>query len=197
VTFTYGMGSVEQVPLMVPILGADGKPTTNAAGHNQYTLLTHQKTFRYLTGTLKVQFNKLLNVSRSIDGGFFYTDHKVSGMTSDAVLAATSDPNRPGQTLAKIPDLFTQRVCDASLMVNTVKYVNLMGDYAVERWLCQYSYPQIDKTTTAIGVGLAYDIPWGNCKFEMRFKHLTFKDVFVSANNYQANQTYAEFFFKF
>jgi hypothetical protein len=195
--FTYGMGSAERIPLMVPVLGVDGLPVTNSAGHNQFTLLTHQKTYRYLTGTLKVQFNKLLNVSRSIYGGFFYTDHKVSGMTSDANLAATADPNRPGQTLAKIPDLFSQRVWDASLMVNTLKYVDVMGDYAVENWLCSYTYPQIDRTTTAIGAGLAYDFPWGGGKFEMRFKHLTFKDVYVSANNYQANQTYATFLFKF
>jgi hypothetical protein len=195
--FTYGMSSVERIPLMVPILGADGSPVTNAAGHNQYTLLTNQKTYRYLTGTLKVKFNKLLNVSRAIDGGFFYTDNEVSGSSSDAALAATADPNRPGQTLAKIPNLFSQRVWDASLMVNTLKYVNVMGDYALEKWICQYTYPQIDSTTTSIGAGLAYDFPWGGGKFELRFKHLTFKDVYVSANNYQANQTYATFLFKF
>ena len=191
------MGTSEYIPLILPVLGADGLPVKNAAGNNVYTNLTHQKSYRYLTGTLKVQFNKLFNISRPIYGGFFLTDHKISGSTSDAVLAAMADPNRPGQTLARISDLFTQRVWDAALMVNMVKYVNVMGDYGIERWMSQYTYPQLDRTTQAIGAGLAYDFPWGGGKCEIRFKHLTYKDVYVTANNFQANQTYATLIFKF
>jgi hypothetical protein len=192
-----GMGTTEYIPMILPVLGSNGLPVTNASGHFVYTNLTHQKTYRYLTGTLKVQFNKLFDVSRPIYGGFFFTDHKVSGSTSDATLAAMADPNRPGQTLARISDLFTQRVWDAALMVNTLKYVNLMGDYGVERWMSQYTYPQLDRTTKSIGAGLAYDFPWGGGKFEIRYKHLTYKDVYVAANNFQANQTYATLIFKF
>jgi hypothetical protein len=197
VTIRFGSGSSERIPLMLPILDANGNPALDSGGHNRYTLLTHQKTYQYLTGTLKMQFNKFFNVSRPIYGGFFGTDNKVSGNTDDPTLAAMPDPNRPGQTLQHIPNLFDQRVYDASLMVNFFRNVNGMADYAFEKWTSSYTYPRLDRRTFSQGLGLAYDLPWGGSKFELRYKHLKFRDAYVLANNYNADQAYALFNFKF
>lgn len=184
-----GKGMIEWIPLMAWVNGGSG------TGH--WVNLTHQKTYNYFTGTLKVQFNKWLNVSRPIYGGFLFVDNQVSGSTTDAALASLPDVRRPGATLAKIPDLFEQQAFDASLMVQALPNVNVMGDYGRETWTSQYTCPSLDRTTKSVGVGLAYDFPWGGGKVELRYKHLTFKDACVTANNYEANQTFAMFLFKF
>ena len=58
-------------------------------------------------------------------------------------------------------------------------------------------YPRLDRRTFSQGLGLAYDLPWGGSKFELRYKHLKFRDAYVLANNYNADQAYALFNFKF
>jgi len=191
------LGTLEWIPLMLPVLGSDGLPVRDATGNIIYTNLTHQKTYQYLTGTMKVQFNKWFDVSRPIYGGFYFTDNKVSGTTSDATLAVMADPNRPGQTLSKIPNLFEQRSYDAALMVRALTNVEVMGDLGLERWTSQYTYPLMDRTTHSIGAGLGYDFPWGGSKFEIRYKHLRFEDAHVLKNNFKVDQTYATFVFKF
>jgi hypothetical protein len=75
--------------------------------------------------------------------------------------------------------------------------VNLLGDYGLETWKSQYTWPLVDYRTDSIGAGLAYDMPWGGCKLEARYKHLIFQDTYVPANNYQADQVYCYFLMQF
>ena len=179
----FGSGTVEQIPFMLPLEGG--------------TRLTHLKTFNYITLTTKFQFNKFLGMSSPFYGGFFYTNHQVSGAATDPAQAAMADPNRPGQTLAAIPDLFSQTVYDGSLMYQVLKNVNLMADYGLEFWKSDYTYPRVDYRTESIGAGAAYDMPWGGGKLELRYKHITFADRFVPLNSYQADQIYSYFLFQF
>ena len=192
-----GMGFTEQVPFILPVLDANGRPQTDGSGHNRYTLLDHLKTYRYLTATTKVQLNKLFHTAKPFYGGFFVTDHQVSGTTTDPVVAAMPDPNRPGQTLANIPNLFTQRVYDSALMYQVMKNVDLMVHYAFEKWTSFYTWPKVDRRTEAPGLGFAWDIPWGGAKLEARYNRVLYRDAYVSANNYRADQAYLYVQFKF
>ncbi|GEM_PF-870176 len=192
-----GMGTTEWVPLILPQRDSAGAPVTNSLGKIQYVALSHQKSYRHITGTVKSQINKLLGVSRPIYGGFFYSENRVSGRTSDPSVSAMADPNRPGETLAKVPDLFTQRVMDAAIMVRTLPNVNVMGDVGLERWRSDYTYPRMDRTIKTWGAGLAYDFPWGGGKFEARYKRLKFEDATLPGNDYVVDQTYAMFLFRF
>jgi hypothetical protein len=159
--------------------------------------LTHLKTFNYITLTTKFQFNKMMGSDTPFYGGLFFTDHQVSGDTTDPVLSTIPDPNRPGQTLAHIPNMFEQTVYDASFLYQVFKNINVLADYGLELWKSNYTYPLVDYRTESIGAGLAYDIPWGGSKLELRYKHLTFQDTYVSTNNYQADQVYTYFLFQF
>jgi hypothetical protein len=171
--------------------------TTDGQGRNIYTDLSHRKTFHYLTVTTKLKFNKWLHWRRPFYGGVFYTDNRVSGTTDDPTLSAMADPNRPGATLQNIPDMFRQKVVDATVMLQVRKNVDLMGNVGWETWKSNYTYPRLDAVTKSLGAGAAYDLPWGTGKLEARYRHLTYCNQYVSANNYQADQVYTYFLFQF
>jgi hypothetical protein len=67
----------------------------------------------------------------------------------------------------------------------------------VELWTSHYTWPLVDYRTDSIGAGFAYDMPWGGSKLEFRYKHLTFQDADLPANNYQADQVYTYFLMQF
>jgi hypothetical protein len=192
-----GGGLTQRIPLMLPVYSSPGVIALNGSGQNVYTLLDHLKTFNYITLTTKFQFNKMMGSDRPFYGSFFLTDHQVSGDTADQAQSAMPDPNRPGQTLAHIPNLFEQTVYDGALMYQVFKNVNLMADYGLEFWKSSYTYPLVDFRTDSLGGGLAYDMPWGGSKLEARYKHLVFQDAYVPANNYQADQAYVYFLMQF
>ncbi len=162
-----------------------------------YISLDHLKTFNYVTLTAKLQLNKMLGLNTPFYGGLFFTDNEVSGDTTNPTLVNVPDKYQPGQTLAHIPSLFDQTVYDAAFMYGIFKYVNLLADYGLELWKSDYTIPQVDYRTDSIGAGLAYDFPWGGGKFELRYKHVAFQDVYVPANRYQADQLYSFFMFQF
>lgn len=195
-----GGGSTQRVPLMLPVYSSPGVIANRVSGGvttNIYTELDHLKTFNYITLTTKFQFNKMMGSDRPFYGSLFFTDHQVSGDTSDAVQSAMPDPNRPGQTLAHIPSLFDQTVYEGALFYQILPLVNVMGDYGVEFWKSSYTWPLVDYRTDSVGAGLAYDMPWGGSKLEFRYKHLVFQDTYVPLNNYQADQAYAYFLMQF
>jgi hypothetical protein len=165
---------------MLPVYSSPGVIANRVSGGvttNIYTELDHLKTFNYITLTTKFQFNKMMGSDRPFYGSLFFTDHQVSGDTSDAVQSAMPDPNRPGQTLAHIPSLFDQTVYEGALFYQIL--------------------PLVDYRTDSVGAGLAYDMPWGGSKLEFRYKHLVFQDTYVPLNNYQADQAYAYFLMQF
>ncbi len=192
-----GGGNTQRIPLILPVYSAPGVIKTNTSGYNVYTDLDHLKTFNYITLTTKFQFNKMMGSDNPFYGDFFFTDHQVSGSTSDEIQSAMPDPNRPGQTLAHIPSLFDQTVYDGSLFYRLLPLVNVMGDYGLEFWKSNYTWPLVNYRTDSIGAGLAYDMPWGGSKLEFRYKHLVFQDAYVPANNYQADQVYTYFLMQF
>ncbi|HVZ81486.1 MAG TPA: hypothetical protein VHE12_11925 [bacterium] len=199
---TFGNGYSSRVPFILPIGGEpvqdiNGHPVTTGAGTNTYINLDHLKTFNYITGTLKVQFNKMLGLQQPFYGGFFFTDHQVSGITTNPALVNMPDPNRPGQTLATIPNMFDQMAFDGAILYQAAKNLNLLADYGWETWTSQYSYPPVNWRVDALGAGLAYDLPWGGGKFELRYKHLNNRDYAVAANCFQADQVYSYFLFQF
>jgi hypothetical protein len=202
----FGGSSSERIPLILPVWGSNGQIETYTAanapsgawiGKNMYTNLTDLKTFNYATLTTKLQLNKMIGLERPFYAGLFYTDNGVSGTSNDPALSVMPDPNRPGHTLANIPDLFDQTAYDAAFMFQVAKGVNLLWDYGLELWKSQYTYPLVDYRTDSYGLGLAYDLPWGGGKMELRYKHLTFQDAYLPANDYQANQVYTYFLFQF
>ena len=203
--FYVGNGYSSRVPLMLPVYDVNGQhvvynagnaPTTAFIGKYVFTQMDHLKTFNYITLTTKLQFNKMLSMAEPFYGSLFFTDHVVSGATG-GTLAEMPDPNRPGQTLANIPSLFRQRVYDAAFFYQIAKDVNLMGDYGLETWNSDYTYPPVNWRTDSFGAGLAYDTPWGGGKFEFRYKHLINHDISVPANDFTADQIYAFFVMKF
>ncbi|HTC19308.1 MAG TPA: hypothetical protein VK859_00570, partial [bacterium] len=151
----------------------------------------------YITLTTKLQLNKMLGMAEPFYGSFFFTDHQISGTTTNPALVNMPDPNRPGQTLANIPDMFNQQVYDCALLYQVAKNLNLMADYGWEIWNSNYTYPIVNFRTDAVGAGFGYDLPWGGGKFEFRYKHLSYQDYSVAANSYQANQLYSYFLFQF
>jgi hypothetical protein len=193
----------ERIPMILPInasgqpLPAGSQPVLNGSGHNSYVNLDNLKTFNYVTLTAKLQFSKMLQMSTPFYGSFFFTSHQVSGTTTDPAVANLPDPNRPGQTLANIPDMFSQTAYDAALMCGVVKNLNFLADYGLEFWTSNYTYPLVDYRTDALGAGLAYDLPWGGGKLEFRYKHIIFQDTYLPANSYTANQYYTYFLFEF
>ncbi len=196
----------ERIPMILPIsapVSAGGQPIpvgappVTSGGHNLYVNLDDLKTYNYITLTAKLQFSKMFQLPTPLYGSFFFTDHGVSGTTTDPAVAGLSDPNRPGQTLANIPDMFHQTAYDAALMCGVVRNLNFLADYGLEFWRSNYTYPLVDYRTDALGAGFAYDLPWGGGKFEFRYKHITFQDAYLPANNYQANQYYSYFLFEF
>ncbi|HEY5038574.1 MAG TPA: hypothetical protein VIJ93_05825, partial [bacterium] len=172
----------ERIPLIMPVLDVNGNPTTFTSGpnigKNVYINLTHLKSYNYVTLTTKWQLNKTLGLSSPLYSSIFFTDNVVSGMATDP-------------TQSNISNLFEQRVFDVSGLLQVFRNVNLMGDFGLETWRSAYTYPQVDYRTDSIGVGFAYDIPWGGGKFELRYKRLFFNDVYVPANNYQGNQVFS------
>jgi hypothetical protein len=197
-----GIDYMQRIPFMLPtanepIQDINGKAVTVSGGTNTYTQIDNLKTFNYITLTTKLQLNKMLGMPQPFYGSFFFTDHQISGTTTNPALINMPDPNRPGQTLANIPDMFNQQVYDASALYQVAKNLNLLADYGWEIWTSNYTYPAVDFRTDAIGVGLAYDLPWGGGKFEIRYKHLNYQDYSVVANSYQANQIYSYLLFQF
>ncbi len=187
----------ERIPLILPaanepVQDFNGKPVTLTNGaNNTYINLNNLKTYNYITLTTKLKMDKMTGSSNPFYASFFFTDNEVSGFTTDPVLSYTPDPNRPGKTLADIPNLFEQVVYDIAVMYQCVKNVNLMGDYGFETWKSQYTFPLVDYRTDSIGGGLAYDLPWGGGKLELRYKHIIFNDAYVTANNYQGDQVFS------
>ena len=148
-------------------------PNSGMIGQNVYTNITDLKAYNYVTLTTKVQFNKILGISNPLYGSFFFTDNRVSGTS--------------------ISNLFDQQVYDITGRVQVIRNVNLLVDYGVETWKSNYTYPYIDYRTDSYGVGLAYDIPWGGAKLNIRYKHLIFKDKFVAGNDYEGDQIFSFF----
>jgi hypothetical protein len=192
----------ERIPMILPV-SAGGQPLpvgatpATSGGHNLYANLDNLKTFNYITLTAKLQLNKMFQVPTPLYGSFFFTSHQVSGTTTDPAVANLPDPNRPGQTLANIPDMFSQTAYDAALMCGVMKNLNFLADYGLELWTSNYTYPLVDYRTDALGAGFAYDLPWGGGKLEFRYKHVAFQDVDLPKNSYTANQYYSYFLFEF
>ncbi len=192
----FGPPIAERVPLILNYIPGSQSVTSPDNGVT-FTSLDHIKTFNYATVTAKLQLNKMLGLNTPFYAGLFFTDNEVSGDTNNPTLANVADPNRPGQTLAHIPCLFDQTVYDAAFMYGIFKWVNLLADYGLEQWKSNYTIPKVDYRTDSLGAGMAYDFPWGGGKLEMRYKHVTFRDLYVSANSYQADQVYSMFIFSF
>lgn len=185
--------SSEIIPLIVPVLGSNGLPMTYTAatapsvamvGQNIYNNIMDLKSYNYVQLNVKWKINKALGFDKPLYSSFYFTDNEVSGQATQV-----------GQT--SIPNLFEQKVFDISGMYQLFPNVNLMADYGWETWNSAYTYPLINYRTDAPGVGLAYDIPWGGGRFELRYKDVTFKDLDVPANNYHTGQWYSELFFLF
>ena len=196
-TLFAGNSSTQRIPFIMPVYSSPGVIETNSSGYNVYNYLDHLKTFNYITLTTKFQFNKMMEMKQPFYGGFFFTDHQVSGVSTNPLFMNMPDPNRPGATLGQIPNLFEQTVYDGSLFYQLMRNVNLLADYGVEFWKSNYTYPLVDYRTDAIGAGVAYDVPWGGSKLEAHYKHITFQDADVPLNNYQADQLYVYFLMQF
>lgn len=197
-----GVDYLQRIPFILPTANepvqyTNGKPVTVGPGINTYTNLDNLKTFNYITLTAKLQLNKMLGMPQPFYGSFFFTDHQISGTTTNPALVNMPDPNRPGQTLANIPDIFNQTVYDISGLYQVAKSLNLLADYGLEFWTSNYTYPVVNWRTDSYGLGLAYDLPWGGGKFEVRYKHLNYQDYSVVLNSYQADQGYCYFLFQF
>jgi hypothetical protein len=197
-----GIDYMQRIPFILPtanepVQDINGKAVTVSSGTNTYTNLDNLKTFNYITLTTKLQLNKMLGMPQPFYGSFFFTDHQISGTTTNPALVNMPDPNRPGQTLANIPDMFNQQVYDCAALCQVAKNLNVMADYGWETWTSNYTYPIVNFRTDAVGAGFAYDLPWGGGKFEFRFKHLNYQDFSVVANSYQANQIYSYLLFQF
>jgi len=202
--------SSERLPLILPVLGANGQPVTytNAqvgqvnpngvtitaamVGQNVYANLEHLKTFNYLALSTKWQVNKWIGIPSAIDLAGFMTINTVSGTASGPVTASANNI-----APAAISNLFEQRVFNGDLMVNVLHDVDLMADYGVETWDSDWTYPHVHYTTKAWGLGFAYDIPWCGGKMEFRFKNIDFKDQDVPLNNYGGAQVYSQAKFMF
>jgi hypothetical protein len=191
----FGPPISERVPMILPYI--PGSNSVSFSSGVTYTSLDHLKTYNYVTLTLKPQINKWLHLNTPFYAGLFFTDNQVSGTTNNPNLVNIPDPNRPGQTLASVPNMFEQTVYDAAFLYGVFKNVNLLADYGLELWKSDYTYPRIDYRTDCVGTGFAYDFPWGGGKFELRYKHVTFRDLYVPANNYQVDQVYSFFLFQF
>jgi hypothetical protein len=185
--------SSERIPLIIPELGPNGKPMTYTAqtapspaviGENIYTDITDIKSYNYVQLTTKWRVNKTLGFDTPFYTSLYFTDNEVSGQATQV-----------GQT--SIPNLFDQQVYDISGMYQVIRHVNLMADYGLELWRSSYTYPQVDYRTDALGCGFSYDIPWGSGRFELRYKDVTFKDVYVPQNNYHTGQWISELYFLF
>jgi len=190
-----GVDYMQRIPFMLPVYSAG--VIQQSGGHNVYTQLDHLKTFNYITLTTKLQLNKMLGMAEPFYGSFFFTDHQVSGTTTNPALVNMPDPNRPGATLANIPNLFNQTVYDIAGLYQVAKNLNVLADYGLEFWTSNYTYPVVNWRTDSYGLGLAYDLPWGGGKFELRYKHLNYQDYSVVLNDYQADQVYSYFLFQF
>ena len=175
--------SSEIIPLIVPVM-ANGKIVTNGAGQNEYTNITDLKTYNYVQLNVKWKVNKAFGFDKPLYTQFYFTDNEVSGQAT-----------QPGQ--ANIPNLFEQDDYDISAMYQVVPNVNLMADYGWETWNSSYTYPLVNYRTDAPGIGIAYDIPWGGGRFDLRYKDVTFKDIDVPSNSYHTGQWYSELFFLF
>lgn len=181
--------SSERIPLILPVANepvqsVNNQPTTVSAGTNTYVTLSHLKSYNYITLTTKYQFNKMMGFDNPLYGSFFFTDNRVSGKATDP-------------TQSDISNLFDQTVFDFGLMFQPIHNINLMGEYGWEAWKSSYTWPLVDYRTTVIGGGLAYDIPWGGGKIELRYKDINFQDAYVPANSYHTGQWLSEIYFLF
>ena len=197
-----GVGYMERIPFILPVNNEpvqdiNGKPVTFSNGTNTYLNLDNLKTFNYVALKVKLQFNKMMGLAQPFYGSIYFNDNQISGTTTTPSLMNIPDPNRPGQTLANIPDMFSQTVWDWAVLYQLAKHLNLLGDYGLELWNSDYTYPIVNSRTDCLGAGIAYDLPWGTGKLELRYKHLNYQDFTVTANSYQANQIYSYFLFQF
>jgi hypothetical protein len=182
----------ERIPLMGVVggqpLDAGGTPftpVTSGPVFNTYYALPHKKTFDYITLTTKWRLNEIFEAPRPIFASLYFTRNTVSGTAEPGFVLPTGVPR-------DIPDLFTQQVLDATVMVQVAKNVNLMGNFGMEDWASDWTWPLIEYHTRAFGGGLAWDLPWGGGKFEVRYKHLTFEDVHLPAKSYQGDQIFSQ-----
>jgi hypothetical protein len=182
--------SSEIIPLIMPVANEpvseiNGKPVTIVPGTpNTYVNITDLKTYNYVQLNVKWKINKAFGFDKPLYSSFYFADNEVSGQATQV-----------GQT--SIPNLFEQQVYDISAMYQIIPNVNLMADYGWETWNSSYTYPLINYRTTAPGIGIAYDIPWGGGRFDLRYKDVTFTDIDVPANSYHTGQWYSELFFLF
>lgn len=184
----------ERIPLLLPAnaggfaLPPGSQPATFTSGpnigKNIYANLGHLKTYNYATLTTKFQFDKIFGLGIPVYASCFFTDNAVSGVLTDPALILQGQP-------PAISNLFDQTVYDATVMVQAIRNVNLIGDFGYEVWKSEYTYPQVNRHWETLGAGLAYDIPWGGSRFEFRYKHVIFRDEVVDKNNYEGDQVFA------
>lgn len=162
--------TTERIPLLDPVTGDD---------------ISDTKTYRYVAISNKWQINQLYGGSKPLYLGVFFGDNVVSGKAA-------------GSYDYDIPRLFHQSVVDATLMAaRLLPYVQLSAHFAEEKWTCDYTIPRVNYDTKSTGAGLDYNIPWGSAKFGLRYNHVVFKSEYVPANNYVAEQIWAQANFRF
>jgi hypothetical protein len=173
VRYRFQMAS-ERIPLLDPVTGA---------------AISDTKTYDYFAISNKWQLNKFYNSSKPLYLAIFYGNDVVSGK---------GNVSGPNPYPFNVDCLFHQSVLDTTLMAGRLlPYVQVSVHYAEEKWHCDYSIPRIEYDTKSTGAGLDYNIPWGSAKFGLRYNHVVFKSVYVPANDYTAEQIWAQGNFRF
>jgi len=169
VRYRFQMSS-ERIPLLDPVTGAD---------------ISDVKTYNYLALSNKWQLNRFYGSSKPLYLAVFYGNDVVSGSAS-------------GPYTADVSCLLHQSVIDTTLMAGRLlPYVQVSVHFAEEKWHCDYSIPRIEYDTKSTGAGLDYNIPWGSAKLGLRYNHVVFKSEYVPANDYVADQIWAQGNFRF
>ena len=169
VRYRFQMAS-ERIPLLDPGTGAD---------------ISDIKTYNYLALSNKWQLNRFYGSSKPLYLAIYYANDVVSGAAS-------------GPYTSDISCLLHQSVFDTTLMAGRLlPYVQVSVHFAEEKWHSDYSIPRIQYDTKSTGAGLDYNIPWGSCKLGLRYNHVVFNSEYVPANNYVAEQVWAQANFRF
>jgi hypothetical protein len=164
------MMSSERFPLLDPNTGAD---------------IDGIKTYKYIALSNKWQLNKFYGSTKPLYLAVFYANNTVAGKASESYPM-------------DISCLFHQTVIDTTLMAGRLlPYVQVSVHFAEEKWHSDYSIPRIQYDTKSTGAGLDYNIPWGSCKLGLRYNHVVFNSEYVPANNYVADQVWAQANFRF
>jgi hypothetical protein len=162
--------TTERIPLLDPATGA---------------ALSHIKTYKYFALSNKWQLNQFYGSAKPLYLGVYFADNIVSGEATD-----------PTQT--DISKMFRQQVFDATLMAGRLlPYVQLSAHFANEKWTSDCTIPRIKYNTNSTGAGLDYNVPWGSAKIGIRYNHVVFTSDYVPANNYVAEQVWAQGNFRF